>query len=177
MAISIHAPTRGATIDFWSRQVYGQPFQSTHPHGVRLGLLQGSAEIFKISIHAPTRGATTAPDFRDSRLLAFQSTHPHGVRLYKILALLQLSPISIHAPTRGATIILPPPHSRGRISIHAPTRGATYHQVAALARMDVFQSTHPHGVRQINPIMSTGLSDISIHAPTRGATMISVTRR
>ena len=56
MTISIHAPARGATpehpdIDFAFR------FQSTHPRGVRLGLVTGDT------------GATP-----------FQSTHPRGVR-------------------------------------------------------------------------------------------------
>ena len=56
LQVSIHAPTRGAT-----RRVGGdnsnRKFQSTHPHGVRLG------RTMMISI-----------------LILFQSTHPHGVR-------------------------------------------------------------------------------------------------
>ena len=84
--ISIHAPTRGATMnalfllrknDYFNprthtgcdnieREVdrYGKRFQSTHPHGVRLG-----GDFMRIYVHK------------------FQSTHPHGVR--RILAMVQ----------------------------------------------------------------------------------------
>ena len=63
--------------------------------------------------------------------------------------------VSIHAPTRGAT-------DRERkltpsvvVSIHAPTRGATAPlNTAAFARM--FQSTHPHGVRQMSTTLLIG---------------------
>ena len=54
--VSIHAPTRGATSekDFTKCDTV---FQSTHPHGVR---------------HSPCISYNT--------LIKFQSTHPHGVR-------------------------------------------------------------------------------------------------
>ena len=55
--VSIHAPTRGATVGVLGRAFMAR-FQSTHPHGVRLSY--------------------TASTFN---YLAFQSTHPHGVRL------------------------------------------------------------------------------------------------
>jgi len=55
-------------------------FQSTHPHGVRLG-----------------RNSNR----RNSSL--FQSTHPHGVRRYYGLELEIDDGVSIHAPARGAT--------------------------------------------------------------------------
>ena len=78
--ISIHAPTRGAT----------------------MGMLGVYAQLERISIHAPTRGATRlielhhnplydfnprthtgcdiAINGRLHNLSVFQSTHPHGVR-------------------------------------------------------------------------------------------------
>ena len=86
-------------------QRYTAHFNPRTHMGCDLGLLQGSAEIFKISIHAPTWGATTPsatmPDevkYFNPRthmgcdcgslssimhILSFQSTHPHGVRLQK----------------------------------------------------------------------------------------------
>ena len=79
MDISIHAPTRGATLTDLGYEVQ-----------------------FKISIHAPTRGAT----FKDCyRLLCwiFQSTLPRGERQYFHFCSKMLKKISIHAPTRGAT--------------------------------------------------------------------------
>ena len=55
--VSIHAPTRGATIFDLRKFISVQTFQSTHPHGVRLRR------------NHPRTISTK-----------FQSTHPHGVR-------------------------------------------------------------------------------------------------
>ena len=166
-------------------------FQSTHPHGVRpRTLIKGICP------------------------LEFQSTHPHGVRHEFGVALVGIAHVSIHAPTRGATL----PHYKGKVqkngfnprthtgcdgcwwvvcvwgsvSIHAPTRGATL-KIDGIKMPCLFQSTHPHGVRQSNREMITGeakfqsthphgvrpavlrgavrLKVVSIHAPTRGATI------
>ena len=59
MSVSIHAPTRGATID----------------NGLVL------LAVIPVSIHAPTRGATRLQDDEEALSRMFQSTHPHGVRL------------------------------------------------------------------------------------------------
>ena len=76
--ISIHAPTRGATLPLL--QISGNClFQSTLPHGERLGGKYMYVEKIKISIHAPTRGATTLQKVQPS-LCGFQSTLPHGER-------------------------------------------------------------------------------------------------
>ena len=119
--ISIHAPTRGATIQEILQKVDIHFNPRPYTRGDRVAEDTWTTE--HISIHAPTRGATNI------YFLYCQ---------YKI--------ISIHAPTRGATkpleyIILslnfnPRPYTRGDpifiivllctfISIHAPTRGAT----------------------------------------------------
>ena len=58
-----------------------EPFQSTHPCGVRLPLLR--------SVGLP---------------LAFQSTHPCGVRPVGLCRLKMGKGVSIHAPLRGATM-------------------------------------------------------------------------
>ena len=121
--ISIHAPTRGATLQ----------------------LLRDLPQR-QISIHAPTRGATRSRT-RCCTSCGFQSTHPRGVRLCVTaqrtgrLVFQSTHPrgcdpdirsdtcnwkvISIHAPTRGATLFILPSWSFWIISIHAPTRGAT----------------------------------------------------
>jgi len=57
LAVSIHAPTWGATKGLENIIAYAE-FQSTHPHGVR-------QEYEKLIAQEQ----------------AFQSTHPHGVRL------------------------------------------------------------------------------------------------
>ena len=145
--ISIHAPTRGATIlaiVVWVAAQFqftplregrhrailikagGSIFQFTPlREGRLLWRKKESLSFAMISIHAPTRGATVV-----------------------IIDLWQLvHAISIHAPTRGATHRLETKNMVGRISIHAPTRGATKMQM------------------RLHLILM-----ISIHAPTRGAT-------
>ena len=103
MAISIHAPTRGATqwkhlitkcvSHFNPRSHEGSDvgstdkgqvfdlFQSTLPRGERLvEQARRKANTMEISIHAPTRGATAPPDFVIVDIEAFQSTLPRGER-------------------------------------------------------------------------------------------------
>jgi|GEM_PF-245250 len=144
VAVSIHAPARGAT-----------------------GADQAHGRAGSVSIHAPARGATIAAA-SDIFGTKFQSTRPHGARPWTKtdrgsprgfnprartgrddLACVHgvIAKVSIHAPARGATPALV---YRGRphaVSIHAPARGAT---LAAVQRHH--------------------LADVSIHAPARGAT-------
>ena len=98
-AVSIHAPTWGATTFLFYHTGIRQ-FQSTHPHGVRLGLhrvyhkpasfnprthvgcdieIIEPISICKVSIHAPTWGATEIYLLKNLHQ-RFQSTHPRGVR-------------------------------------------------------------------------------------------------
>ena len=123
MSVSIHAPTRGATI-FKACDISIPLFQSTHPHGVRQPLC--------VVIIAAVE---------------FQSTHPHGVRHLAVGFDNRRSSVSIHAPTRGATVQKQKRATRLLVSIHAPTRGATSALSLAIL-LCLFQSTHPHGVRQ-----------------------------
>ena len=99
-------------------------FQSTHPRGVRL----------------------TPPSLSAHRSVQFQSTHPRGVRRWSAGRSLSRSAISIHAPTWGATEQIRGRYVRLEISIHAPTWGATYNP-NHVAPPEIFQSTHPRGVR------------------------------
>ena len=78
--ISIHAPTRGAT------------------------LMNGCMmKNIWISIHAPTRGATKVACYL-ATLIKFQSTLPREERQYPKSNICSYQKISIHAPTRGATV-------------------------------------------------------------------------
>ena len=79
--ISIHAPTRGATL-------YG---------------FYCSTGGISISIHAPTRGATIHPLAYLIRGILFQSTLLQEERHYFSYHSTDKGNISIHAPTRGAT--------------------------------------------------------------------------
>ena len=167
--VSIHAPTRGATIgEFLAVLILGA-FQSTHPRGVRLwwpvcvtrptcsfnprthagcdgGQTITVGDTGVVSIHAPTRGATR-PAATSINTTTFQSTHPRGVRL--ATPDIVLSDIGFNPRTHAGCDLHNSCHKGRdeRVSIHAPTRGATH------------------------PLRYSGHQPrVSIHAPTRGAT-------
>ena len=143
--VSIHAPTRGATLSNKACIVELTEFQSTHPHGVRQILENIKDEIIEVSIHAPTRGATLS-NYTIVLVLAFQSTHPHGVRLENTY-LSKKDDLFQSTHPHGVRQVVDPPHWRAlsfnprthtgcdnracgnqavfSVSIHAPTRGAT----------------------------------------------------
>ena len=79
-AVSIHAPTRGAT------------------HRLRAPDFPG-----RVSIHAPTRGATVGRNTVPGATYKFQSTRPRGARQDPDEVFAEIEDVSIHAPTRGAT--------------------------------------------------------------------------
>ena len=168
LSVSIHAPTRGATspplhlpavpcrfnprthtgCDLKERrkELVGEGFQSTHPHGVRLstlGKIFSCTDWFQsthphgvrhrgkvqpvlqraVSIHAPTRGATSIISESVFKVL-FQSTHPHGVRPLFVVAYDSSGCFNPRTHT-GCDFCLYPYISKHSVSIHAPTRGAT----------------------------------------------------
>ena len=100
-----------------------------------------------VSIHAPTRGATTICSSYNycnnvsihapTRGATWLSSHENDYYF-----------VSIHAPTRGATDMNENGMQISEVSIHAPTRGATL-LCAEYHVKDLFQSTHPHGVRPL----------------------------
>ena len=145
--VSIHAPTRGAT-----------------------NLLLEDTGSTNVSIHAPTRGATPLY-LCIYKTFTFQSTHPHGVRLcmrnllcWEVVCFNPRTHTGCdhaEAGTRRQRQGFNPRTHTGcdftpetvfhelEVSIHAPTRGATAAADVALpALCALFQSTHPHGVRQ-----------------------------
>ena len=98
--VSIHAPTRGATHMIFSSALI-RMFQSTHPHGVRLCL-------FAFCCSCGT----------------FQSTHPHGVRLICYPCIASSHGFNPRTHT-GCDNSSSPISTVNGVSIHAPTRGAT----------------------------------------------------
>ena len=180
MAVSIHAPTRGATL------VEPVKHRDTHE---------------SVSIHAPTRGATTIhrraiagrprstppregrhrPRTTLSPSSGFDPRpHARGDGLDSALSGARLiESVSIHAPTRGATAIGgglaeplhvcfdPRPHARGDLDKLQRTEvNQTEHK---------FRSTPPREGRPSHQarIGDCLISIVSIHAPTRGATPLS----
>ena len=147
--VSIHAPAWGAT-GMQGNLPFFSSFQSTHPHGVRLGIYNLCRPIQIVSIHAPAWGATLSERLALPYLQEFQSTHPHGVRRLKLL-LIVATDVSIHAPAWGATCPLSHIHSHSQFQSTHPhgVRPASNLQLLMLVK---FQSTHPHGVRpRMNP--------------------------
>ena len=99
--ISIHAPTRGATIYLF--KIFASAFISIHaPTRGATKTPKTFKAVFDISIHAPTRGATIpfiletalSDNFNPRSYKRSDSTESFKV---------SLTSISIHAPTRGAT--------------------------------------------------------------------------
>ena len=146
-----------------------------------------------VSIHAPAWGATWEDFITGGPDGMFQSTHPRGVRRESCQAIRTHHPVSIHAPAWGATGL----HSTGwrrRPGFNPRTRvGCDMIALNNATQTQVFQSTHPRGVRLIkrlryylgkrsfNPRTRVGcddlgrveleaLEDVSIHAPAWGAT-------
>ena len=77
--VSIHAPTRGATL-WQTKQKPRKSFQSTHPHGVRLSafyLYYKRPTCFNPRTHT---GCDVRIETSFRSISEFQSTHPHGVR-------------------------------------------------------------------------------------------------
>ena len=79
--ISIHAPTRGATVNSDIRICFDTISIHAPTRGATIKT-EDLIDIATISIHAPTRGATSCRRYQKDILM-----------------------ISIHAPTRGATAI------------------------------------------------------------------------
>ena len=169
MDISIHAPTRGATIDWVSNPLCNA-----------------------ISIHAPTRGATGrtpspgdgASDFNprshegsDRRQpppcggqFLFQSTLPRGER-----------PLPVSPKTSSITYFNPRSHEGSDFQCYADNtdceqfqstlpRGERQFKPFFIKNRFIFQSTLPRGERLDADLNNLPSDTISIHAPTRGAT-------
>ena len=100
-SISIHAPARGATGEY-----------NTRDDGV------------VISIHAPARGATVLQGLQPKRAFDFNPRPREGGDHDQKYQQGE-DEISIHAPARGATQRIQPGTAPLMISIHAPARGAT----------------------------------------------------
>ena len=94
--VSIHAPAWGATLIRHTTKIK-ITFQSTHPHGVRLGsLLPCLAKLVFQSTHP--HGVRLGLSMFPTYFHKFQSTHPHGVRPNKFVPKARFATVSIHAP-------------------------------------------------------------------------------
>ena len=145
-------------------------FQSTHPHGVRPERSDKGQGRPGVSIHAPTRGATQHKQ-RLGGNTEFQSTHPHGVRPGCRKALfLPVSRFNPRTHTGCDAVRLPRGSTPQSFNPRTHT-GCDGDSIRGNDSSDLFQSTHPHGVRQIIVPLHRKQKTVSIHAPTRGATV------
>ena len=123
--ISIHAPTRGATI---------------------LRIYRASI-IIDFNPRSHERSDLTTHHFDKYSLNFNPRSHERSDHI-SFFDSLHLLPISIHAPTRGATSVFFSFCAFLLISIHAPTRGATSIRVVEIVLCLLFQSTLPREERQ-----------------------------
>ena len=148
LQVSIHAPTRGATVA---------------PAPAEAG--------FDVSIHAPARGATPAWTL-DRAEKEFQFTRPRGARRCRNPP----TPLRCCFNSRAREgRDVPEEHDWlvRVVSIHAPARGATPTNHPTPTDT-MFQFTRPRGARRVlerRPAVDMG---VSIHAPARGATQLIV---
>ena len=190
--ISIHAPTRGATV-FLGHYDYAATFQSTLPRGERPKAADGGESVTCISIHAPTRGATVC-----RRLLRadreFQSTLPRGERRAtqsRCFTRIYFNPRSHEGSDQRAKCSLDPMF---RFQSTLPRGERLFDSITSLHLWDFNPRSHEGsdpdagqtdpGTDHFNPrshegsdLPEPGLdpaeNTISIHAPTRGATVRS----
>ncbi len=99
--------------------------------------------VMPVSIHAPARGAmvTSSPLCQS---LSFNSRTREGCdpNFEKVISVYA---VSIHAPARGAIPVLP--HAVPTTGFNSRTREGCDLKAAFLKAIDVFQFTHPRGVR------------------------------
>ena len=120
--VSIHAPTRGATLCNPSYLAACCCFNPRTHTGCDL-LGDNWRVLDRVSIHAPTRGATGGVCDAIPIRRGFNPRTHTGCDIIRC-QFFRLLGVSIHAPTRGATMD-PSLMKVNWVSIHAPTRGAT----------------------------------------------------
>ena len=123
-AVSIHAPTGGATYGV-SSTINAQVFQSTRPRGARPSVLQLVRGVWNV----------------------FQSTRPRGARLPEWSVMSVEEYVSIHAPTGGATSTSVIVVSSSPFQSTRP-RGARLSTDPSASTYRLFQSTRPRGARR-----------------------------
>ena len=190
--VSIHAPAWGATGAGNIIINNDEVFQSTHPRGVRhqsSSLLSKSASCFnprtrvgcdtrfckhithieKVSIHAPAWGATCTT--RSIAISCYVSIHAPAWGATRRLASTCPGGIRFNPRTRvGCDPWSRKELNRQQVSIHAPAWGATGAGLGYIPQDEVFQSTHPRGVRPRAVLELCRGIEVSIHAPAWGAT-------
>ena len=187
MAISIHAPPRGATQGHCASSAGG--YFNSRPSARGDGTPRDNLRIVAlISIHAPPRGATFGSCRRRYRKPNFNSRPSargdSASRQCRASALFQFTPlregrlgiptvpcirlISIHAPPRGATERLITAEAERNISIHAPPRGATAKNMWMNRMQCLFQFTPLREGRPTSRLFRTKRRNFNSRPSARG---------
>ena len=142
--VSIHAPTRGATSYPCPILLQDNCFNPRSHAGSDLFPAGGLFHLsrFNPRSHAGSDAHSTTDVFGSG---LFQSTLPRGERRQR-MSRFPDHIVSIHAPTRGATSAIFNFSRYNAVSIHAPTRGATLRSGFMVSALR-FQSTLPRGER------------------------------
>ena len=121
--ISIHAPTRGATV-FPAKLLPSKIFQSTLPREERPACIRCQCSNLSYFNPRSHERSDRSPSMAVVPIFDFNPrSHERSDNIHSAICCLRC--ISIHAPTRGATCVHLCLYSFQSISIHAPTRGAT----------------------------------------------------
>jgi len=159
-AVSIHAPTRGATsVNHDLHDLH--EFQSTRPRGARLGHHSDRPDGTQFQSTRP-RGARLETSYSAAGANRFQSTRPRGARPDGITRYHPHSGFNPRAHAgRDTYEVLS--FRNNLVSIHAPTRGATIHVLPYLGLFR-FQSTRPRGARRLIRASLMGFSGFNPRA-------------
>jgi len=129
-------------------------FQSTHPHGVRRGKSRAKARASPVSIHAPARGATKF--IYDSYACIDVSIHAPARGATKYAGLLGHQTLRFNPRTRTGCDQSTDTTGHGLKSFNPRTRtGCDEAADSPGTGTMLFQSTHPHGVRQMTWLIKT----------------------
>ena len=143
-AISIHAPTRGATLSTIHKHISKMISIHAPTRGATTAGIWADSEL-EISIHAPTRGATLNGLVWGINIPTFQSTLPREERRWQQAKRFWNCDFNPRSHERS-DINITDYRMIINISIHAPTRGATDLKLKLWAGVQ-FQSTLPREER------------------------------
>ena len=141
LTVSIHAPTRGATYTCANLQSVGKWFQFTHPRGVRQKTINGfkNEKGFNSRTHAGC-DCNEAPNA--SKAASFNSRTHAGCDISYSLHVGAI-PCFNSRTHAGCDRLLQPIKYGNYVSIHAPTRGATNCKLSRYPALVSFNSrTH-----------------------------------
>ena len=147
MAVSIQAPSRGATGP--SAPTTRRQNVSIHaPSRGATKVFDNECLLFGVSIHAPSRGATRRRYTYHHELAEFQSTHPHGVRQKENPWAFETEEFQSTHP-HGVRQHRSLPTMSERCFNPRTLTGCDNKRSLAYVHGILFQSTHPHGVRRM----------------------------